>query len=636
MDMSTMPLRQAERTDVCGIGAIYDPTGTTGDHAVERVVEQLRHRGPDGQTTRRHGPISLVHTRLAIIDVAEGDQPFVSEDGVTTVIANGEIYNHLELRRELEALGHVFRSHSDCEVLLHGYEEWGLGVLGRLNGMFGFAVWDDREQRLMVARDAFGVKPVYWWTDGRRVVAASEVRAVLATGVVRAALDPVALDHLLAWRFVPAPRTLFAQISKLAPATALIVDPGGIRIHDFRAAPGPLIDPVDAADLPGEIRKRFVDAVARQMMSDVPYGAFLSGGLDSAAIVAAIALKRPEPPPLSFTIGFPGYAADLDERAAADATARALRSDHHATAMEMPDFLRALGESVRSVEEPCGAASAPAALALSRFTAQTVKVVLSGQGADEPWGGYQRHQAAALLGFVDRIPAAARRPLTAAAAIPRNERIKRATRLLHADAGLDRLLSIFEVTSPAVRLALRHDEDDAAASERRARAADLVADVAERDVLDQMLYLDTHLFLPDQLLLWGDKTSMAASLEQRVPFLDQELMGFVERIPARVRMHGARRKRLYREAMRTLVPPEVLDRKKHPFATPYDDWLRAALGDEVGRRFVPGGPLASEIDSTTVTRLVRQHQTGAVDHKRILYCLLELSEWHRAFVEGAT
>jgi asparagine synthase (glutamine-hydrolysing) len=302
----------------------------------------------------------------------------------------------------------------------------------------------------------------------------------------------------------------------------------------------------------------------------------------------------------------------------------------------MPDFLRALGESVRSVEEPCGAASAPAALALSRFTAQTVKVVLSGQGADEPWGGYQRHQAAALLGFVDRIPAAARRPLTAAAAIPRNERIKRATRLLHADAGLDRLLSIFEVTSPAVRLALRHDEDDAAASERRARAADLVADVAERDVLDQMLYLDTHLFLPDQLLLWGDKTSMAASLEQRVPFLDQELMGFVERIPARVRMQGARRKRLYREAMRTLVPPEVLDRKKHPFATPYDDWLRAALGDEVGRRFVPGGPLASEIDSTTVTRLVRQHQTGAVDHKRILYCLLELSEWHRAFVEGAT
>jgi asparagine synthase (glutamine-hydrolysing) len=618
---------------VCGIGAIYDPTGTTGDAALERVVEALRHRGPDGQTTWRRGPIAFVHTRLAIIDVAAGDQPFVSEDGATTVIANGEIYNHLELRRELELRGHAFRSHSDCEVLLHGYEEWGLDLLGRLNGMFGFAVWDDREQRLVVARDAFGVKPVYWWTDGRRVVAASEIRAILATGVVRAALDPVALDHVLAWRFVPAPRTLFAQISKLAPATALIVDPGGVRIHDFRAAPAPPIDPVDAADLAGEIGERFVAAVARQMMSDVPYGAFLSGGLDSAAILAAIARTRPEPPPLSFTIGFPGHGAELDERAAADATARQIGSDHRSTAMEMSGFLQTLEASVRSVEEPCGTASAPAALQLSQFTAKTVKVVLSGQGADEPWGGYQRHQAAALLGFVDRVPAIARRPLTAAAAVPHNERVKRATRLLDADPGLDRLLSIFEITQPAVRAQLRRGDDSAAGIERRARAEQLAGDVAGRDVLDQMLYLDTHLFLPDQLLIWGDKTSMAASLEQRVPFLDQELMAFVERIPARVRMRGARRKRLYREAMRSIVPPDVLNRKKHPFATPYDDWLRSDLGDEVARRFASGGPLEPEIDPATVARLVREHQTGATDHKRILYCLLELSQWHRTFVE---
>ena len=618
---------------MCGIAAIYDPHGETPHETLERVAESLRHRGPDGQATRRLGPAALVHTRLAIIDVAAGEQPFASEDRGTTAIVNGEIYNHVGLRRELEQSGHTFRSHSDCEVVLHGYEEWGLDVLQRLNGMFGIAIWDDRRRRLVVARDAFGVKPVYWWTDGHRIVAASEVKAILATGCTRAALDPIGLDHLLAWRFVPSPRTLFEGISKLAPATALIASEQGVRIVSFRTTPAPVLTIADAAGLAGEIGDRFVDAVARQMMSDVPYGAFLSGGLDSAAIVAAIARTRSRPPPLSFTIGFPGHGTELDERAAADATAGAIGSNHHSTAMEMGGFLQTLGESVRSVEEPCGTASAPAALALSRFTAQTVKVVLSGQGADEPWGGYQRHQAAALLGFVDRVPAAARRPLTAVAAMPRNERVKRATRLLDADAGLDRLLSIFEITPPALRRELRRDDGAAGAAERRARAAELAGDVGDRDVLDQMLYLDTHLFLPDQLLIWGDKTSMAASLEQRVPFLDQELMGFVERIPARWRMRGARRKRLFRQAMAPLVPPAVLTRRKHPFATPYDDWLRSDLGDEVVRRFSPGGPLESAIDPCSVGRLVHEHQSGRIDHKRILYCLLELSEWHRAFIE---
>jgi asparagine synthase (glutamine-hydrolysing) len=621
---------------MCGIGAIYDPGATAPANALADMLSALRHRGPDGEASWRHGPAALVHTRLAIIDVAAGDQPFESEDGRTTAIVNGEIYNHLALRAELEARGHVFGSHSDCEVVLHGYEEWGMDVLGRLNGMFGLAIWDDRHGRLVLARDAFGVKPVYWWTDGRRLVAASEVRAILASGFTRAAIDEVALEHVLAWRFVPAPRTLFAGVSKLAPATALVVSADGVRVESFRAAPAPPLNPTDAADLAGEIAGRFVDAVARQMMSDVPYGAFLSGGLDSAAIVAGIARTRPQPPPLSFTIGFPGHGAELDERSAADATARALGSDHRSTAMEMPGFLQTLGESVASVEEPCGTASAPAALQLSRFTAQTVKVVLSGQGADEPWGGYQRHQAAALLGLVDRVPAIARRPLIGAAALPRNERVKRATRLLDADAGMDRLLSIFEITSPALRGELRRGHDTAAAAgdERLARASELAQDVGGRDVLDQMLYLDTHLFLPDQLLIWGDKTSMAASLEQRVPFLDQELMAFVERIPARVRMRGARRKRLYREAMAKLVPPEVLKRKKHPFATPYDDWLRSDLGDEVARRFAPDEALSDAIDPATVGRLVREHQAGRTDHKRILYCLLELSEWHRRFVEG--
>lgn len=621
---------------MCGIGAIFDPTADTPAELLGRVATALRHRGPDGEATRQLGPASLVHTRLAIIDVAGGDQPFTSEDGRTSAIVNGEIYNHVELRGELEALGHVFATHSDCEVVLHGWEAWGLGVLERLNGMFGIALWDGAREQLVVARDAFGVKPVYWWTDGRRVAAGSEVRALLATGWVGASLDPIALDHFLTWRFVPAPRTLFAGVSKLAPATALVVSREGTRIESFRRPPGAPLAPADADELTEEVARRFEQAVARQMMSDVPYGAFLSGGLDSAAIVAAMARATPGSPPLSFTIGFPGHGEDLDERAPAAAHAAAIGARHQSTAMEMGDFLATLGSCVRSVEEPCGTASAPAAMELSRFTAQSVKVVLSGQGADEPWGGYQRHQAAALLGLLDRVPRAARRPLGAAAeALPRNERAKRAARLLDVEAGPARLLSIFDITAPELRRALLRGDGAEAAAERSARAAELLGDVGDRDLLDRALYLDTHLFLPDQLLVWGDKTSMASGLEQRVPFLDQELMGFVERIPARVRMKGARRKWLYRRSMAELVPPAVLQRRKHPFATPYDDWLRSALGDEVRQRFAATEPLSDVIDPATVARLVAEHQSGRSDHKRVLYCLLELSQWHREFVEQA-
>jgi asparagine synthase (glutamine-hydrolysing) len=271
---------------------------------------------------------------------------------------------------------------------------------------------------------------------------------------------------------------------------------------------------------------------------------------------------------------------------------------------------------------------------LSRFTAESVKVVLSGQGADEPWGGYQRHQAAAMLGLVQRVPGVAHRPLHALAeALPRNERAKRGARLLGRESGLEMLLSVFEITPARIRDGLLRGADHGAQAERMSLAEPLAAEADGRSVLDTALHLDTHLFLPDQLLVWGDKTSMASSLEQRVPFLDQELMAFVERIPAKTRMPRARRKWLYRRAMAKMVPPEVLDRRKHPFATPYDDWLRSGLGDEVRDRFAGDGPLADMIDPAVVGDLITEHQSGRSDHKRVLYCLLELSQWHREFVE---
>jgi asparagine synthase (glutamine-hydrolysing) len=618
---------------MCGIGAILDPAGTSGQHAAERMVEALRHRGPDGEALRRIGPVALAHTRLAIIDVAGGDQPLDSEDGRVTAIVNGEIYNHRALRAELEQRGHRWATNSDSEVVVHAYEEHGPDFVRRLNGIFAFVIWDDRERRLVAARDAFGVKPLYWWTDGRRVALASEIGALIDAGLVTPAVDRVALDHYLACRFVPSPRTLFEGVRKLPPASTLVVEgDGSPRVTSWREDPG---DPIEGADeeLAARLAGAFEDAVERQMMSDVPYGAFLSGGVDSAGVVAAMK-DRSGTPPTTFTIGFPGHGDVLDERKLAAESARIIGTDHRDTEMRETDFLTELGRCIPRLEEPCGIPSAPALLQLSRFAAQDVKVVLAGQGADEPNGGYGRHQAAALLRPLKLVPPAVAGPAGALArALPRAASARRLAHVVSGRGDAQRLLRLVEITDARVRTELVGPGAEAE-QERLVTAREVLAPVESRGLLEQALYLDTHMFLPDGILLCNDKMSMAAGLELRVPFLDLELMRFVERIPATRRVRPRRPKRLHRMAMERLLPPEVVNRKKHGFATPYDDWLRASLGQEVERRYAPGSPLAELIDPGAAARLVDEHRRGRADHKAILYCLLELSEWHAAFVEA--
>jgi asparagine synthase (glutamine-hydrolysing) len=621
---------------MCGIGALLDPAGASGPDAAQRMLEALRHRGPDGEATRRVGPVALAHTRLAIVDVAGGDQPLDSEDGAVTLIANGEIYNHRTLRSRLEQRGHRFATGSDCEAIVHAYEEDGPRCVRRLNGIFAFVLWDESRKRLLAARDEFGVKPLYWWSDGTRVALASEIGALLDAGLVRPAVDRTALDHYLACRFVPAPRTLFEGINKLPAASTLIVEENGApRVETWREPPGTPHRDLSDGDVAGQLAERFADAVERQMMADVPYGAFLSGGVDSAAVVAAMALRSPSPP-TTFTIGFPGAGDVLDERGPAAESARLIGTDHHATAMAETDFLAELATAVPRLEEPCGIPSAPALAQLSRFAAERVKVVLAGQGADEPHGGYGRHQAAALLGRLRHAPAALASPAAAVArALPRAARARRAAHLLGGSGDAERLLRLVEITDAPVRRALLGTRRPAdAESERLDLAQGVLADVHGRDLLEQALYLDTRMFLPDGILICNDKMSMAAGLELRVPFLDVELMRFVERIPARIRIRPRAGKRIHRMAMERILPPGVAGRPKHGFATPYDDWLRASLGEEVERRYAGGSPLAELVRPEAVKTLVAEHRRGRADHKSILYCLLELSEWHRAFVEA--
>jgi asparagine synthase (glutamine-hydrolysing) len=621
---------------MCGIGALLDPAGASNPDAARRMLDALRHRGPDGEALRRAGPATLAHTRLAIIDVAGGDQPLDSEDGAVTLIANAEIYNHRTVRAKLEERGHRFATGSDCEAILHAYEESGPACVRQLNGIFAFVLWDDHRKRLVAARDEFGVKPLYWWSDGTRVAVASEIGALLEAGLVQPEVDRTALDQYLACRFVPAPRTLFKGVNKLPAASTLIVeDQGSPRVETWRQPLGAPHRDLTDEDVAGQLEERFADAVERQMMSDVPYGAFLSGGVDSAAVVAAMALRSPRPP-TTFTIGFPGAGPVFDEREAAAESARLIGTEHHATATAETDFLSELATAVPRLEEPCGIPSAPALAQLSRFAAERVKVVLAGQGADEPHGGYGRHQAAAVLGRLRHAPAALASPAAALArAIPRAARARRAAHVLGGSGDAERLLRLVEITDAPVRRALLVQQRPGdAESERLARAHDVLADVEGRDLLDQALYLDTRMFLPDGILICNDKMSMAASLELRVPFLDVELMRFVERIPARMRVRPRAGKRIHRMAMERILPPGIADRPKHGFATPYDEWLRASLGEEVDRRYSSGGPLAELIRPEAVRTLVAEHRRGRADHKAILYCLLELSQWHRAFVEA--
>ena len=464
---------------------------------------------------------------------------------------------------------------------------------------------------------------------------ASEVGALIAAGLVKPDLDPVALDHYLACRFVPGPRTLFRGVSKLAPGDVLTATPTGeTRVTSLREPPAAQLDALSEAQLTEELVTRFADAVERQMMSDVPYGALLSGGVDSAAIVAAMAV-RSHGSPATFTVGFPGAGEVLDERGAAAHSARALGCEHHDTAMVEGDYLTELGQAVRRLEEPCGIPSAPALLQLSRFAAREVKVVLSGQGADEPHGGYGRHRAAALLGPLSRLPGPLTRltaQLTRLTARLPNERARRLGHLLGPMEDARRLVRLVEISDSELRRRLTGRSGEEAEGERSAQAADLLGDVADHDLLGQALYLDTRMFLPASLLICGDKMSMAASLELRVPFLDVELMRFVERIPARARVRPHAGKRLHRRAMERLLPAEVAGRPRHGFMSPWDSWLKESLGLEIERRYAPGGALSELIDPAASAQLVEAHRSERADHRWVLFCLLELSEWHGAFV----
>lgn len=613
---------------MCGFVAIRLPNGGRVDpDLLDRMTDSIAHRGPDGRGTVVKPGCGLGHRRLAIIDLEGGDQPIRGKDDRVFIVYNGEVYNYREVRRELSG---PWRTSSDTEVFLRSYEERGLSGLESMVGMWGAAIWDGRTNELVVIRDRLGVKPVYYAElSGGGFAFASEIRALLEHPEVRAEIDQVALDQLLTYRYVPAPRTGFAGIKKLPAGHAAVVGERGLSLVRWWA---PRPDPKPMPDDEAEARflRAFDAAVEARMVSDVPVGIFLSGGVDSAAVLQAMHHAGVH----AFTVGFEGGEAN-DEIPLAAETARLFGAEQHSLVIGPKDYRDYLDRYVTQLEEPVLNDSAPATHFLSKLARPEVKVVLSGQGADEPLAGYDRYKGEFLAPLFRRLPfTGSLAPLVEKS--PAGEKVKRAFRSLGEADDLKRALRIYAVFQEEEKLALLRPElraeQDVAEPIRR-----LHQETEHLSPLGRMLYTDTRTWLVDDLLMVADKLSMAHGLELRVPFLDHRLIELLESLPDDKKLdltaRGFVTKRVHRRAMAKRLPREILFRRKLGFTNPLDAWLRRELKTTVEERLVAGdSPLFAWLERSAVRRLFDEHQSGRQDRRRQLFLLLTLDGWARAFL----
>lgn len=621
---------------MCGIcGGLQLDGADFAPDVLRGMAAALAHRGPDDDGFYFAGPAALAQRRLAIIDLAGGHQPLANEDQTVWVTYNGEIYNYPELAEELARRGHRFRTRSDTEVIVHAYEEWGLDCLARFNGMFALALWDAPRRRLVLARDPFGIKPLYLWQSPQRWLFASEIKAFRADPGFRPQVDPAALDEYLTYQFVPSPRTLLQGVAKLQPGHAVVWEAGQARTLAFhRPAPRPRPVPDERAAI-DELRAALRAAVQRQMISDVPVGALLSGGVDSACVVALMRTLTGHTVK-TFNVGFAGDFA-LNELAAARRTAALLGTEHHEVVLSAQDCLNLLDRVAWHLDEPVATPSALALYAVSQLAAQHVKVVLTGQGADEPWAGYRRYRGEKLGQWYRRVPARLRREVLGPLvnALPRAEALKRAAFALGLDDPAERFAGVYTVFTPAMKAGLYRAGGAAPAGGPNLEAIrSWLAPARQLPPLAQQLYVETRFSLPDNLLLYADKAAMAWSLEARVPLLDLELMEWVEGLPVELRLKGwAGHKYLYRQAIAAWVPAEVLRRPKIGFATPMDGWLqRELLGSVRERLLAPGSACDRYFSRAYIDRLIQDHAARRLDATRALYTLLAFESWHAQFL----
>src|SRR4051794_21784700 len=610
---------------MCGICGLVSLDGSPVDVApLEAMCESLVHRGPDSSGTLVDGPVALGVRRLSIIDIAGGDQPIGNEDGSLHVVQNGEIYNHLELRARLTRAGHAFRTQSDTEALVHLYEEHGLDFVRELRGMFAVALWDTKRRRLVLARDAFGIKPLYYSTAGGTLAFASELKAL-----PRGEVDLDALEAFLAFNSIPAPLSIWKDVRKLPAGHLLVWDGEGEEVRRYaRPAPVPAeeVRTEDENELAEELRARLRDSVRAHLIADVPVGVLLSGGVDSATL-AALASEESGERLRTFSIGFRERSFDELERARL--VARRYDTEHHELVVE-PDVEATLVRLAEVFDEPLADSSALPTYLVSELASRHVKVAMSGEGGDELFGGYHTYVADTIAPWAGR-PAAALRPLverlpSSSARVSFDYKAKRFARG-GALPPLERHHAWKEIFSPDARAELLAGPQ-VAGFDPVDVYRERYAETAGAQPLARLQDVDRAIYLVDDLLVKTDRASMAHSLEVRVPFLDTAVTDLALSVPTSRHLLGLSKKRLLRQAVAPLLPRRIVHGRKRGFSIPAAAWLRGELLPFAKDVLSPdAGARQGLFRPKAVERLIAEHAAGRADHSRQIWCLMTLGLW---------
>ncbi len=625
---------------MCGIvGIIESSKQPVNQSWLAAMNASLRHRGPDADGFYRNGEVGLGMRRLSIIDVQGGRQPIHNEDKTIWTVFNGEIYNYAELRRELEAAGHRFYTQSDTETIVHLYEEYGVEGVKKLRGMFAYALWDERQHRLILARDRIGIKPLFYSMTPERLLFASELKAFFCIPSFKRELNPVAIQYYLTYLYIPGPETIFQGVYELPPAHYLLYEQGALSIHrywtiQYRGEPE-----VPVLEWQEQFLTQFRESVRSHLVSEVPLGAFLSGGIDSSAIVGVMAQESGKPVE-TFSIGYEGRGAFQDERRYARLVAERYATHHHEFVVS-PDIEDLLPKLVACFDQPFADSSAIPNYYISELTRQYVTVALSGLGGDEIGGGYERYLGMLWAEYYRRLPSSWRKQVIESwitrlpdveSGQPWMSRLKRFVSSAAMEPA-ERYAAFVRAFSPQERASLlaKDFQDSTRSDDPPEHLMTQIFASSDADTLLHFLMLtDLHLYLPGDLLTLTDRVSMCHSLEVRVPFLDHPLVELMARIPAAYKVSGRRKKVLMKKAFANLLPAEILHRKKLGFSVPLALWLRTDLAETM-REVLSSGEIKrlGYLNPVEVERYMTEHLTGQANHENKLWALINLVCWHR-------
>jgi len=625
---------------MCGIHGIYQLDGqAVAPGLLSAMGNVTSHRGPDDEGMHIDGGCGIAMRRLSIIDLAGGHQPLSNVDQTVWLVCNGEIYNHRELRDELQAKGHQFKTGSDSEVLIHLYVEEGDDFVHRLNGMFDFALWDTRRRRLLIGRDRLGVKPLYVLQDGRRLAFSTEAKALLTLPGVQAELDPSVVASYLHLGYVAAPGCIFKGIRKLPPATLLSVEDGAVREWRYWRLPGKIDTQYSEREWIDRVRAQLEASIHMQMVSDVPIGAFLSGGVDSSAVVGFMA-KHSAHPIRTYSIGFSGGEAEAlyNELPYAKQVAGLFGTQHREIVVK-PDVVDLLPKLLWHMDEPIADTAFITTYLVSQFARQDVKVILSGVGGDELFGGYRRYLGEHYAARYQQLPGWLRSSAAAIAGRLPADRHSNLLNTLRLAKGFlmsaelpadDRYRSYLQVLDRQTVAALLV-RPEVAAQDPLAQA---FAGADTQDVLNRMFAIDAETQLPDDLLMLTDKMSMAVSLECRVPFLDHDLVELAAAMPSAIKVRRGRLKHVLKESLADMLPNDILDRKKRGFGTPMGAWLKKELAPLLSRLLAPDVVNARGLyNQPVVDRLMADHAANRIDGTDALLAMMNLEIWSRIYLD---